>query len=126
MFGRLRSGFSSKKYSSFFESNESIEDFTEIKCDDSIVSMSAGKEHSLFLTSNGGVWSISSDSTVNGRGGDGGDGGDEMIGEIKAFKEAGVDITSVSCGDGHNLVVTKEGDIISWGKVRDGTFLHTL
>ena len=92
----------------------------EAFADQRAVAVSAGRAHSLVRTANGTVWSW-------GRGGGGqlghGDRQDQLLPKkVEAF--AGRRVVAVSAGSSHNLALTADGSVWSWGVGGSGKLGH--
>eukprot|EP00484_Ammonia_sp_Unknown_P027493 CAMPEP_0197032092 /NCGR_PEP_ID=MMETSP1384-20130603/10849_1 /TAXON_ID=29189 /ORGANISM="Ammonia sp." /LENGTH=539 /DNA_ID=CAMNT_0042461693 /DNA_START=32 /DNA_END=1651 /DNA_ORIENTATION=+ len=86
-----------------------------------IVKIRTGSEHTLFLQDNGSVWCVG-DNTF-GQCGETEDEEDERVAvpmEVEFFKQNGVCIVDIECGLYHNLAVSKERRVYSWGHAKRG------
>ena len=117
MYGRVVDDIVEKPYGHLFTQEED-HGFRSFSLDSPIVQAAAGREHSLFLTEDGRVWSLGLDELCLGRS----DG--HVLSEITDFREAEVNVTSLGAGDGMSVVLTEEGDVISWGQGKDGRLGH--
>ena len=85
-----------------------------------VVAVSAGAGHNLALAADGGVWSWG--YGVSGRLGHGDEQNQLLPKKIEAF--AGQRVVVVSSGGGHNLALTADGAVFTWGKGEDGCLGH--
>jgi hypothetical protein len=99
---------------------ESVETPTLMKaCKDDIVAAACGKEHSVFITSAGGV--LSAGSKERGAIGAWEPGGKQDFANAVQLAEECID---VSCGTDFTIVVTKSGAAWSWGWTENGCLGH--
>ena len=85
-----------------------------------VIAVLAGESHSLAITADGAVWSW-------GYGGEGQLGhGDEQRQQLPKKVEAfaGQRVVAVSAGDRHNLAITADGAVWSWGAGSSGKLGH--
>lgn len=118
VYGRVANSIANKPYGQLFTPDDEEQGLHVFSLDSPIVQASAGKEHALFLTADKRVWSLGLDAACLGRE------GEEALAEITDFREEEVNVVSIGCGDGHNVALTDDGDVISWGKGKDGRLGH--
>eukprot|EP01084_Bolivina_argentea_P143663 252234_1 len=83
-----------------------------------IIKIQCGFEHSLFLESNGTVWCCGLND--QGQLGLSHSNNKRVATSITYFIENKITIKDISCGYHHNMAVSYEGKIYSWGLNRDG------
>ena len=92
--------------------------WTEIEAfkEKDIMKIAVGESHSLFLESNGRLWSCGSNSV--GALGHGEDyvNDDYKPKEIKYFIDNDIKIMDMKCGEGHNLALDYDGNVYGWGR----------
>ena len=92
----------------------------EAFADQRVVALSAGAAHSLARTADGAVWSWG--MGYFGRLGHGDQQGQPLPKKVEAF--AGRRVVTVSAGTGHNLALTADGAVWSWGDGGRGKLGH--
>ena len=102
-----------------------ILEFTEIPSlrDQQIVGIYAGLEHSLFLDDLGALWTCGKNKHGQLGNGPFKKWVDIPI-QIEYFVSQKIKIKEVACGCAHNLVVSEENVIYSWGKNKSGQCGH--
>ncbi|KPA12209.1 BNR repeat domain protein, partial [Candidatus Magnetomorum sp. HK-1] len=87
-----------------------------------IIAIAAGSTHSMALKSDGTVWVWGENS--QGQAGQGSTGTTYFYTPIQVMGIDGIgylgDIEAIAAGEGHNIALTSEGNVVAWGSNADG------